>query len=618
MAILLIGIVGLVYVNSLGNAFHFDDEHSIVENPHIRQLKNIPTFFTTPQMFSRTSGSEMYRPFLLVSYALNYRLASYDVRGFHVVNIFIHLVCVVLVYQLFCFFSPTAKEWAWFAALGWGIHPLTAEPVNYISSRSESLAALFYLASVLLYVRQRQGVAWLSVLCFIGGLLSKSVVITLPLMLLLYEACCGQCLRFARWRQHVLYWVVAGGYLFATGRLIHEALIDAPVRDFKIQLATQLKAALYYLKLMIIPHSLSVEHAFHEALDPFSLTPILAGFCLVSILLAGWIWRAKLDRETIFWCAWIVLSLMPTFVVPLNLLISERRLYIPLIGLFGLFMLLRKISTVARGRWIGIVLLMGFGILSFQRNQVWANEKSLWLDACVKGPTMVRPYVRLGGVWRREGRIDLAEQAYHQALILDPENVAAHNNSGNIKRDQGDLYGAEQAYLQALKIAPAYPEAQINLGALYTKQKRFDVALEIFDKAQKYGAHHAELYNNWGIALLATGQFEPAVLMLRQAINLGGEESGIYFNLGGALEGTGDDTAAVTAYQEALTLAPENPKPYYNLGLLYERRGKTAKALEAYRHFLSLWHGSEQFKTVVQNRIATLARVPYKSPGIQD
>jgi hypothetical protein len=169
----LIFVVALVYLNSLDNAFHFDDEHSLVENPHIRQLKNIPKFFYEPQMFSRNIGSEMYRPLVLVSYALNYHLGGYNVHGFHALNILLHLICVVLVYRLFGVFAPDAKKWAWVLALGWGLHPLTAEPVNYISSRSESMAGLFYLAALLFYLRKDQGIAWLSVLCFAAGLLSS-------------------------------------------------------------------------------------------------------------------------------------------------------------------------------------------------------------------------------------------------------------------------------------------------------------------------------------------------------------------------------------------------------------------------------------------------------------
>jgi len=438
------------------------------------------------------------------------------------------------------------------------------------------------------------------------------------LILLLYEATIKEGFRGLDWRRHATYWGVAVVYVIATGRLINEALVDAPVRDFKIQLATQLKAAVYYLKLMVIPHSLSVEHAFYEAFEPLSLVPLLACASLGSIALVLWLYRKRIPGESRFWFGWILISLLPTIVVPLNVLVSERRLYLPLIGFLGGLLALRALGARLVVQRVGVVAMIGLGLLSFQRNRVWADEKSLWLDARTKGPSVVRAHLQLGRVWRQQGRIDSAAQAYRVALALEPNNAAAYNNIGNIKKDIGDLQGAEVAYRKALEIQPRYPEAQINLGALYSKTGRYEQALAIFTRALVLGENHAELHNNRGIALLETGQFDAAVESLKRAIDLGGGKSGVYFNLGGALEGMGEDNKAIAAYEQALGLAPDNPKPHYNLGLLHERLGNTPRALKAYQRFLVLWRGEERFKKLVQDRIAGLQRQPQRSANLQD
>ena len=185
--LLLLLAVGLAHFNTLGNSFHFDDEHSLTENPHIRDLGNIPAFFVRTDMFSRNVGSDMYRPLVLVSYALNYRVGGFEVRGYDVVNLLLHVLVTWLVYGLLVSIGGSGYGGLFAPAL-FGVHPLTAEPVNYISSRSESMAALFALLSFYLYARSSRGrPSLLSLSAFAGALLSKSAAVCLPLALILYE-----------------------------------------------------------------------------------------------------------------------------------------------------------------------------------------------------------------------------------------------------------------------------------------------------------------------------------------------------------------------------------------------------------------------------------------------
>ena len=99
-AILLFVVSGLgLYANSLDNVFQYDDRHSIVENPHIRSLENAAQFFATPAFFSRDADKAMYRPLLLLTYACNYAWGKYEVQSYHWVNIALHILCSILVYE---------------------------------------------------------------------------------------------------------------------------------------------------------------------------------------------------------------------------------------------------------------------------------------------------------------------------------------------------------------------------------------------------------------------------------------------------------------------------------------------------------------------------------------
>ena len=137
----------VTYGNSIRGSFHYDDLHSIVENPHIRSLSGVPSFFWKPEKFSRDADKAMYRPLLLASLALNYAVGEYDTLSYHVLNIALHGACSLLLWALLGRLGVHPCM-----ALGGGlvfaVHPLASEPVNYISSRSELMAALGVLGTV--------------------------------------------------------------------------------------------------------------------------------------------------------------------------------------------------------------------------------------------------------------------------------------------------------------------------------------------------------------------------------------------------------------------------------------------------------------------------------------
>lgn len=207
----------LVYANSLDNSFHYDDEHSIQKNIHIRDLGNFPRFFTDPSTFSVDHDKGMFRPLLLVSYALNYAYGEYDVASYHVVNLGLHAAIACMLWALIWSLGAS-RQAALVAGLLFALHPIGSEPVNYISSRSESLAALFYVGALLAFVakgahetNRYRIVSWL---CLVAGLLSKSSAITLPAVLLVYDLVFLSDFNLKKLqreftRRHLGYWLIA-------------------------------------------------------------------------------------------------------------------------------------------------------------------------------------------------------------------------------------------------------------------------------------------------------------------------------------------------------------------------------------------------------------------------
>jgi protein O-mannosyl-transferase len=488
-SLLLVGIVGMVYVNALGGTFHYDDFHSLVHNPHVRDMGNIPSFFVDPTLFSVDAGKAMYRPLLLVSYALNYAVAGYETTGYHVFNMAIHATCVLLVWQIGLRMGLVYSG-AYFAALLFALHPLCSEPVNYISSRSESLAAAFFLAAFYWYLGlAERKFSPLSLLAAAAALLVKSIAIALPFVLVCYELLWRR--RAPRAARIGPYFVVAVVYLvlISTNDFLAGSIEKLP-RSLGVQIWTQCKALVYYAKLIVMPVDLNVEHAFSPA---FSFAAPVVLFAFVLAVTAIYCVFCARSQRGIFWLSWVLLVLGPTLVVPLNVLVNEHRLYLPLAAVAlacGQYW-----PQLSRGS-LHFVLYFLLGIIALntmQRNRVWADEFSLWSDAVAKAPQMPRAQVHLGNALRDRGRWQEARQTYQEALKLDPQLLAARTNLANLyyEASQRDTQRAAEyletavgEYQRVLQINSTYGEALNNLGSAYLALNRLAEAEQVFLRAR--------------------------------------------------------------------------------------------------------------------------------------
>jgi tetratricopeptide (TPR) repeat protein len=590
---LLVALVLVVHAGALDSAFQFDDDHSVVGNPHLRSLRQIPAYFVDPNLFSRNPGSAMYRPLLLVTYALNFALGGEAPLGFHLVNLGIHLGVCWLVWRLLLRLGIGAAP-AWAGALLFGLHPLSVEPVNYVSSRSESLAALLVLASLLAYIQPGRRCYALSLLSFAAGLLVKSTAAVLPLLLLLWELTRGAGKRVHVRRRQAPFWAAWVVYLAGTRALVREALVDAPVRSWMAQLSTQTKAVVYYAKLMVFPWPSTPEHQFQVSTSAGEWPVLAAAAFLVGglfLMRRSGAWR----RPVAFWLAWIVICLLPTLLVPLNVLVAERRLYLPLVGAVGLLATVLAGQTWPRRRiavaGVALALLAG---RTAAASVPWQSEARLWAEAARQAPLMVRPWLRLAALERQAGRLEQAEAACQRALTLDSTSAPAWNNLGNVRAQRGQVGEAAAAYERALELLPRYAEALANLAGIRVSQGRLDEAAELYARSLAISPLRAEVHNNLGTLNLRRGQFAAARQNLERAAALNPRAAGVQFNLGGAFEGLGQVAAAEAAYRGALDRDSTYTRAWYNLGLLYARTGRRDPAIAALDQFLGQWHGDAQ------------------------
>lgn len=538
--------------------------------------------------------------------------------GYHLVNLGIHIACVVLTFALVRSLGLSAIQ-AGVGALVFGLHPVQAEVVNYISSRSESLAAMWYLVSLLAYMLWRDrhvdgaGRMWLlavSVAAFALGLLSKSTALTLPVALILFEIIRRPSGAppsiWGTVRPHVPHWLVVGAYLAVVASMVATAL-GQPVRPISAQMFTQLKAGVYYLYLLVVPVRLTVEHQFTVSESFLQAPVVLSATALAS---AGLILVRGYGRR--WWQGGLLLllaalAMAPGSLVPLNVLVNEHRLYLSAAFLAPVAAgcLLQhgpraEAGGVAPGgelrrspRWmmlaLGIALL---GILAHQRSSAWVDELTLWRDAVAKAPGMYRSHMHLGGALEAVGDADGALQSFERAADLAPGVAEVHYNRANALRELGHVQEARAAYHRSLRLRPDYARSLYNLSALELESGDPEAAVDLLRRATASHPRAAEAWRRLGVAHRAQGQLDEAVVACHRSLEIDPQAAETHYNLGNVefdrwhlsdpanQQGRTRErlAAAARAYERAVALEPGHASAWYNLADALLRLGEADSA----------------------------------------
>jgi tetratricopeptide (TPR) repeat protein len=588
---LLVLLVAVVYAASPRNGHHFDDFHSIVNNPHLDDPARIPAFFVDPASFSVNPESAMYRPLLMTTFAVERALFGSGAAAGHLVSLLIHAACGLLMLRLLRTLGAGERA-ATTAALVFAVHPLNSEAVLYLSSRSELLTAL----GVLLACVAAAGVRREGALLHTGGvlagqavgLLSKAVAVVTPGLLLMQEGLSTGWRRSGvRWRLVLSSAALSALYVLIVKGAASRALVDEPVRRPLTQLFTQAKAQSYYLWLTAMPARLNVEHQFDvsRTAEPAVLLSVLL---IVSLAGAAW-WARRALPAALFAAGWWALVLLPTSVVPLIVLVNEHRLYLALAGL--LLPLAVCLLSIRHGRRVAGLLVGAYTILlallTIDRVPTWRSEATLWADAAAKAPLMLRPHLRLADALDRQGEMAAAEASYLRAVALRPHHVAGRNNLGLLYRRQGRLDDAAGQFEALLAVSPDSEAARLNLADLELQRGDWRRARAHYNTALTHGTTGGRAQARLGqIALRFDGDAATALAAFEAAARAGNDDVDILIGQGIALRALGRDAAAQEAYESALRRAPGRGDIWFNLGNLHAEQGRLAAAADAYRRVL--------------------------------
>jgi tetratricopeptide (TPR) repeat protein len=312
------------------------------------------------------------------------------------------------------------------------MHPVQTESVTYISGRSTSLMAFFYLGSILVYISFKKKI-WLyfvSPLLFVMAMLVKETAVTLPFALLLWER---------NFKKQVVHWILLFFIVFAA--IIHPNYGELLAYSFKTRsiwenLLSQINGVTYLISRLIAVWGLNIDPDLQSV---SAWTPLLVVklSLLLSCIFMGLI---KRKHWLGFGTLWFFLHLVPTnSIVPRLDIANERQLYLSIWGVSLILGIGAERLLCQKFFWAGIIAIsILLGYFTIVRNEVYKSEIALWTDTVKKSPEKPRAYNNLGYAYMLDRRYDEAEMAYLKALKLKPDYGIARNNLTTLKGLKAD------------------------------------------------------------------------------------------------------------------------------------------------------------------------------------
>ena len=644
----------LLYVNTLGHDFVFDDVTLIQQNPQIVELD-----------WQGMVWKGGYRPIRTLTYALNFAVGGQDPFGYHLVNVALHACNAALVFLLLWLLTHS-NLLAGVAGLVFAVHPLQTAAVAYISGRKDLLAAFFLLLALSAYLVYRRRTSGrrvylvLSAVCFLLAVLSKEVALVFPGMLLLVDSFLeaqqqkkagGQRLSlfFALWRalqrfpvRYLLCVVVAvfGAFWVV---FINEASRMQGYWGGTLwtNVGTSFKLFVHYLRLSVFPHPLVADYlgeVFPVSSGFLEFATLAALGVTVFYLVACWTLFRRSPLVS-FGMIWFFVTLLPVLqFVPFHELAADHFGYLPLVGFacvaaVGFSSLLNRFSMQLLV-WATLVLVVVvFSLRVLDRNRDWKSSETLWEATYRDAPGSYRANTNLGEIYFRRGlegalaRSDDVQkglQMTERSIELDPSRAVSWGNLGAMNytlgqryREAGDLVRARSHqdravahFEQASRLEPENPFTQGNLANAYKELGNIYEAEENPDKALEARKQAVEIYSKaldtkdrrhlvqaiwlgYGGVFIDAGYYDQAINYLRQYLIAYPENPTGNYWMGFCLAETGSYENAIFHLEKAVRGRP-GAESWGKLAYSYQKVGELEKAVKSYQAALRVQPNSTE------------------------
>jgi Tfp pilus assembly protein PilF len=564
MALVLFAVSIAVYIPAMNGGFIWDDDQEISLNKMIQApdgLKNI----WIDTWSDKTMGADFFPLKTTLQWVL-WQIWGTNAPAFHVTNIVIHALCVVLLwFTLLRLRIPGA----WLAALVWGLHPVNVESVAWLSELKNTLSLAFLLPAMTAFVRYEEegsvAAYWGAVGLFLASLLSKTSVVTFPGVLLLYLWWKNSRLTVRDFKVCAPFFILAVALavvtvVFQHGRAIGTEILPTggpftdptglstppPLVDYAGRLISACFATGFYLYQAAYPfHLLTIYPQWHVTLSPWVQVLPLLGYA--ALFVVAWRNRGTWGRHVIFGVGCFLLMLVPVLgVIKMSYLrltlVADHFNYLSTISLVALVVSAfaswrNRHGTLASSTYalVGGMAVLLFSYMSFERSKCYKGMMTLWSGVLFGNPepNKPKPLVPVHG--------------------KNPNTWQANNHMGAL------LYSAGQS----------------------------DAAMGYFKRGVELKPYNCEVHNNYALALCQKGRFEEALIHYKRAVELKKDPS-ILTNYANALMQTRRFDEAVVQFGEAFKLTPDNPLLLLNMGNCLFQLDRIDEAVEAYRKALAM------------------------------
>lgn len=576
-ALLLVLVCCLVYSNCFDAPFIFDDIRSIVENEALHDLSDPGAIL----------GFNPARALAMLSFAVNHAVGGADVVGYHAVSLLFHTMSVLALWWLLGLLMDERLKGnipglgtygPLLGALLFAVHPIQTQAVIYIWQRAVVMSTFFYFFSMACFLRMRlaqlEGLdkvgkrfMLLSLGSMVAAMFCKEIAFTLPLTLWVMDRCFFPETRLS-WSKLTP---------FLSGLAILPLLVLSLREDYVANmpteidgysaispvtyLLTQLRVTMTYLRLTILPIHQQLDYDF-----PLNSGPLILFGCLCVLglltLLAKRTWQGQPHLS--FGLIWFFLALaVEALAFTLPDVIFEHRLYLPMGGWCVAFMwvagfLWQKIGKSSFG--LGLLVLLGLGTMSWQRNQLWRDPVTLWTANLEHAPEKARVWLFRSLAYRERGK-------EKEALADATKAVALH---------------------------ATYHLAHVTQGLLFAARDQHQAAVKAFTRALELRPQDSDMLNARGVSLLALGRAEKALADFDSAIVLAPQRPQAHHYRGMALAEKGHHQKALEAFDRALALDEAFAPGWLNRALVYQKLGQMPEAISDYEAYLGFDSGNRQ------------------------
>ena len=625
---LIVFVTILIFWSVSGHDFvYLDDNLYVFENSHVQ---NGITLDSIAWAFKAIHAGN-WHPVTWLSHMLDVSLFGPDPGMHHMTNVFFHLLNVILLYLILKSGTGDGRKSAIVAGL-FALHPFHVESVAWISERKDVLSTFFGMLTIWVYLK------WVKVpsvsryiqlvLCFSLGLMSKPMLVTFPLVLLLLDYWplerlqvhgadldFGQNIKILKrmvWEKIPLF-CLAGGSCLVT--LVAQkqggAVATLASLPFLSRVVNAAVSYFLYIYKTILPFNLAVFYP-HPGVWPWWLIAV----SFMALIIISFFAIKTFNRAPYFAVGW--LWYMGTLVPVIGLVqvgvqsMADRYTYIPLIGIFiaavwgisGLFSrLLQKKHLVPA--LVSCVFII-FAILTWKQVAFWKNSIVLFEHTLEVTEGNWLSHNNLGIALKREGRVPEAMEHFKEAVRINPDYAEAHNNLGIALIGTGKLEEAISHYKEAIQIDPNYTEAHYNLAIAFEKAGRTDLAIKEYRQAIELNRNFAKASNNLGLLYLKQGSIEEAITQYNEALRVEPGYAMAHNNLGIAYAQIKRTDEAVKHFQEAIRIKPDFLSAHAHLGRIYYDKGDLAKAEHHFRTAIQInpnfSYARKQLEAILRNK----------------